>query len=124
MKGCSGSNTESSVECDEESVEGIIESSSEGLSEGSFLNIIIDVWMDGNCEVYTIDGIAGEIAVGSSVGAIDGSDNGTIDESDDGMHAGASDDLPEETIDNEYISGIKVFIARDSSRGTILVSSS
>ena len=51
-------------------------------------------------------------------------DDGTIDGSDDGIHTGTLDDLPDGIIDNEYISGIKVFIARDSSRGTSLMSSS
>jgi len=48
MEVCKGLNTESSIEGDEEPVEGIIERSSEGLPEGSFLSIIIDAVMDGS----------------------------------------------------------------------------
>jgi hypothetical protein len=65
MEVCEGLNTESSIEGDEEPVEGIIERSSGGLLEGSFLNIIIDDVMDGNCEVYTSDASDVEITVGS-----------------------------------------------------------
>ena len=55
MEVCKGLNTENSIEGDEEPVEGIIEISSEGLPEGSFLNIIIDAVMDGSDD-WTIDG--------------------------------------------------------------------
>ena len=55
MEVCKGLNTENSIEGDEEPVEGIIERSSEGLLEGSFLSIIIDAVMDGS-DGLTIDG--------------------------------------------------------------------
>jgi len=55
MEVCKGLNTENSIEGDKEPVEGIIERSSESLSERSFLNVIIDAVIDGSDD-WTIDG--------------------------------------------------------------------
>jgi len=67
MEVCKGLNTESSIEGDEEPVEGIIERSSEGLLEGSFLSIIIDAVMDGS-DGLTIDGwVSDDLPAGTIV---------------------------------------------------------